>query len=63
MASVSVTRRIELDAATRFCGKDEKLYLRPKCHPTAPTWSVYSDGTLTSVCSVCNVEIMTVAVR
>lgn len=41
---------------------DGEMYFHSRCHGDAPTWAVYRRGELRVECSVCESEVVTVAV-
>jgi len=41
---------------------DTEMYIHARCHPDAPTWTIYSDGALRVVCVECERPICEVSV-
>lgn len=41
---------------------NSKLFFHAACHPKSPTWSSYSEGTLTVECSVCHRPVVAIKV-
>lgn len=52
----------QMRCATPDCNCGGELTFHSACHPTAPTWVTYADGTLTVTCAACDKTVAAVLV-
>ena len=63
--AVPLTREYLDEAICSTPGCDEEhgpLYLHSRCHPEAPTWTLYEDGVLRVECAECREEVAIIRV-
>lgn len=51
-----------MHCSTPGCTDCSELWFHSRCHPGSPTYSCYSEGTMTITCAVCNEQVATLAV-